>query len=420
METPDHSDPFRIYSEPFALSREERMRHVLVAGKSGMGKSTFLYNTVMADIEDGAGVAFIDPHGDEAERIIDAIPPERTNDVIYFNLADADFPISFNPIAGVPPAERPQRTAAIVAAFAHIWRDAWGHSTAQIMRNAIATLMDSPGMSLVGLPRLLTDDEWRDKLVARVSDPLVRAYWRDQFDTYKDDQRTQKIAPPLNKIEELLSQPEVRNVLAAGTNRVDLRQIMDDRKILICNLAKGVIGEHATNLLGSLIVSLTGVAALSRGALSEDDREDFLFVCDEFHNFATPAFASMLSEVRKYRLGLLVASQYLEQIPDVVRAALLGNVGAMVVFSVSPSDAEILAPQFGGLNPDELASQKIGHAWVRREESFVAFSGSRRASVFLPPRVSGCRGRLATVAGRSRRVYAQYRDVVERTLYRHV
>ena len=419
MDNPEHTDPFRVYDEPFYPSREERMRHMFVGGRTGVGKSTFLYNMVMADIEDGAGVCFIDPAGDEAANIIDAIPPERTNAVCFFNVADDAFPVSFNPIANVPLAERPQKTAAIVSAFARVWADAWGHSTAQIMRNAIATLMDTDGMSLVGLPRLLTDDTWRAKLVTRVTDPLVRNYWRDQFNMYKDDLRTQKTAPPLNKIEELLSDPRVRNCLASGTNAIDLRKAMDNRTIIICSLSKGLIGEHAASLLGSLIVSLTGVAALSRSDTPEASREDFFLVCDEAHNFATSSFASMVSEVRKYRLGICAATQYTESLPEDVRIALLSNVGSLVVFAVSPADAQLLAPHFGSLDPAELIDQAIGQAWVRRGESFHTLSASKRAQKRLPPRQVPRSGRLDIVVARSRRIYAQPRETIERSMDRY-
>lgn len=417
-ETTPHN-AFRASDEPFTLANEDRFRHVFVAGKTGVGKSTLLYNTALEDITAGHGVAFIDPHGDEAEHLLDSIPSDRTNDVVYLNVGDADFPVSFNPVSGVPLDERPRRTAAIVSSFAHLWASAWGHSTEQIMRNAIATLMDTPGMSLVALPRLLTDDAFRARLVANVTDPLVRAYWHGQFDAYQASLRDQKIAPPQNKIEELLAQPLVRNIFASGSTRIDARNVIDTRKILICNLAKGRIGESATNVMGSLVISLLGLAALSRADITEAERVPFFLVADEVHNFTTNMFAPFLSELRKYKLGLLLASQYMAQLDDTVRDAIFGNVATFVVFRVSPTDAELLAPEFGDLDPSHLTEQRVGRAWVRRDRMFSAWSGSNRASVALPSRTTQVSGQRAQVIARSRRVYAQPRHVVEKTLYRY-
>jgi Type IV secretion-system coupling protein DNA-binding domain len=374
-ENAPQSDPFRLQPQSFSLTLEERLRHVYVGGKTGVGKSTLLYNLAATDIEAGHGVCFIDPHGDEVERLLDAIPKSRINDVIYFNVADRDFPVSFNPIAGLPERQRPRRVSDLVSSFAHVWHDAWGHSSEQIMRNAIGTLIATPGMSLVALPRLLTDPQFRSVLVSRVTDPVVRAYWRDQFDTYKDDQRNQKIAPVLNKAEELIAEPHLRNILATGSNTIEPRTIIDGKKILLVNLAKGLIGESACNILGCILLSLLGSSALARRDQSEDEREPFFSFVDEAHNFATTSLVSQLGELRKYRYALLLASQFLDQLGESVRDAILGVAGSLIVFEVSPADAELLSPHFGHLDPSELAVQSIGHAWVKRKDSFDALFG---------------------------------------------
>ena len=415
-----YSDPFRLQPQPlFSLTLEERMRHVYVGGKSGVGKSTLLYNLAAADIEAGHGVCFIDPHGDEVERLLDAIPKARINDVIHFNVADRDFPVAFNPVAGVPEDERPRRISNLVSSFAHVWHDAWGHSTEQITRNAIATLVSTPGMSLVALPRLLTDPQFRSGLVSRVTDPVVRAYWRDQFDAYKDDQRNQKIAPVLNKAEELIAEPHLRNILAAGSNTIEPRTIIDGRKILLVNLAKGLIGESACNILGCILLSLLGSASLARRDQLEDEREPFFSFVDEAHNFATTALVSQLAELRKYRYALLLASQFLDQLSEPVRDAILGVAGSLVVFEVSPADADLLSPHFGHLDSSELAVQSVGHAWVKRKDSFDAYSGSTRAALKLPERELRNAGNREAVIARSRRVYAQPKSKIDALMYRY-
>jgi len=394
-----------------AFSRQERERHLYIVGKSGSGKSTVLFNLAMADIMAGEGVAVIDPHGDLAEAIIDAIPPERTNQVCYLNVADTDYPVGFNPLAGVPADRRALAASGIVSAFKHLWHDSWGPRLEHFLFQGVAALLESPRPTILDLPRLYVDRGFRERVVARITDPVLARFWRDEFTSYDTRFQAEATAPILNKIGQIAASPTLRNILGQHTPKFDLAHAMDHggifvanladpavepAGILIANLAKGRVGEQACNLLGSLLLSHLQLVAMARSDQAEADRRPFFVHVDEFQSFSTDAFASLLSEARKFATHFCLANQYTEQLSDAVRTAVLGNAGTLMAFRVSAADAELLAPEFHPLPAHELADQSPYRAWLRRSDS------GHRAVVVSPPQ-GGAKGRRAIVAKQSQR-----------------
>lgn len=337
-----HLEPDR----PFGIRDGDRTNHFYLIGKTGTGKSTMLENLIVRDIENGNGFAFIDPHGTHAEAILDHIPPDRIDDVVYFNVADREYPRGFNPLAGVHPDDRPLVTDAQVSSYKHIWKNAWGEGRMeQLMYNTIAALLDTEDATLLGVRRMLLDSEYRNKVIAdHVRDPEVRAYWLEDFGTWASNYRREAIAPVLNKICQLFTSPLTRNILGQRTSTFDIGEIMDNQHILIVNLSKGTVGHRTAKLLGSFLISQFHLAAMRRDPRA--DHPPFNLYIDEFTNFATDAFSEILSECRKYGLALTLAHQYIEQMSDETRAAVFGNVGTLAVFRVGPRDADVLEKEF--------------------------------------------------------------------------
>jgi hypothetical protein len=331
---------------PALLSRADRRRHVYAIGKTGTGKTTLLERLIVQDITGGEGVALLDPHGDLAERLLDYIPRSRTDDLAYFNPADLAHPVGFNIVADVEPDLRHLAVSGAVSAFKAIWADSWGARLEYILGNALAALIETPGATLLSLPRLLTDDVYRVRVTARLEDPVVRRFWLEEFGAYDKRFRTEAIAPIQNKIGQFLMSPSVRNIFGQERQAIDFRMAMDRRQIVIANLAKGRIGSDKSNLIGSLLVSQFELAAMSRSDTPEEARPDFYLYVDEFQNFATTSFATILSEARKYRLSLHLFHQFLDQLAEPVRQAVFGNVGSMLAFRLGQSDAEVIAHEY--------------------------------------------------------------------------
>jgi Type IV secretion-system coupling protein DNA-binding domain len=390
-----------------ALSREERERHVYIVGKSGSGKSTTLFNLAMHDIMAGEGAAVIDPHGDLADAILDAMPAARTQDVCYLNVADTEFPVGFNPLAGVAAERQALAAAGIVSAFKHLWSDSWGPRLEHFLYNGVAALLTSQRPTLIDLPRIYTDDDFRDRVISRVKDPIITRFWRQEYESYDQRFRAEAAAPILNKVGQIAASPVLRNILGQTSPKFDLAYAMNNRKILIANLAKGQIGEQASNLLGSLLVSHLQLVAMARSELAPEKRTPFFVHVDEFQNFSTDSFASLLSEARKFATHFCLANQYLEQIALSVRAAVLGNAGTLIVFRVSSKDAEILAPEFHPLPAHELSDQWPFRAWLRRVNS-------DQRPVELEPPLFPSRNRRQKVIAQSQRNFGRSRIEVER------
>ena len=389
-----------------SFSRQERERHVYIVGKSGSGKTTALFNLAMHDIYAGEGVAVIDPHGDLAEAVADCIPPERTHSVCYLDAADADWPVGFNPLANVPPERHALAASGIVSAFKHLWRDSWGPRLEHFLFHGIVALLGAPRATLIDLPRFYTEETFRAPIIARIRDPITARFWLQEYPQYDERYRAEAAAPILNKVGQFAASPAIRAILGQTSPKFDLSNAMNNRGILIANLAKGRIGEQPANLLGSLLVSHLQLVSMGRSELAPEMRVPFFSHIDEFQSFGTDAFASLLSEARKFAAHFCLANQYIEQLAPSVRAAVLGNAGALLVFRVSGADSDILCSEFDPLPPAELVDQPPYAAWLRR--------GIGHQHVDLLPRMYPSLSRLQLIRQQSRRNFGRSRAVIER------
>ncbi|MFH1098714.1 MAG: type IV secretion system DNA-binding domain-containing protein [Candidatus Uhrbacteria bacterium] len=341
---------FRGKSVRFGIKTDDRRRHMYLVGKTGMGKTSMLEQLIVHDIKAGHGIAYLDPHGDTAQKILDFVPSYRVNDIVYFSPADLDWPVAFNVLEHVDRNHQHLVASGLIGIFKKIWADSWGPRLEYVLRNAILALMDYPGTTLLGIMRILVDKEYRRKVVANIQDPVVKSFWVDEYARYPDKFQTEAIAPIQNKVGQFLSSPLVRNIVGQVKSTIDIRSIMDEGKILIMNLAKGGIGEDNSGLLGAMMVTKIYLAAMERVNVPELERKDFYLYVDEFQNFATDSFSDILSEARKYRLDLTIAHQYIGQLmtdtSTRVRDAVFGNVGTIVCFRVGAQDAEFLEPEF--------------------------------------------------------------------------
>jgi Type IV secretion-system coupling protein DNA-binding domain len=337
---------YRNQFRKFGVKIDDRRRHMYVVGKTGMGKTTLLENMVLNDIYAGHGVGLVDPHGDFAEKIIDFIPANRINDVVYFNPADMNYPIGFNILETVNPEHKHLVASGLMGVFKKIWPDVWSARMEYILNNTILALLDYPDTTLLGINRLLADENYRDKVVNNLQDPVVRAFWETEFANYNDKYKQEAVAPIQNKIGQFLSASIIRNIVAQVKSRINIREIMDTQKIFIMNLSKGRVGEDNSRLLGGMLITKIQLSAMERVDTPEKDRKDFFLYVDEFQNFATESFANILSEARKYRLGLTMAHQYMEQLDETVLAAVIGNVGSLITYRVGSTDAAILVKEF--------------------------------------------------------------------------
>ncbi|MCB1133672.1 MAG: type IV secretion system DNA-binding domain-containing protein, partial [Verrucomicrobiae bacterium] len=342
----------------YGLRIDDRRRHVYLIGKTGMGKSTLLENMITSDIRNGKGVAVIDPHGDLADAILRLIPRNRTNDVVIFDPSDEAFPVAFNPLDTRNGAPITLLCSGIVGAFKKLHRDSWGPRLEHFLRNTILALLEAENTSMLGIPRMLTDQLYRQRVLRQVHDPVVRSFWDTEFAALAPQKLAEVVGPIQNKVGQFLSSPIIRNIVGQSRSTLDLRFIMDTGKILIVNLSKGKIGEDNSAMLGAMLVTRFQTDAMGRANILEAQRRDFCLYVDEFQNFATESFATILSEARKYRLSLTMANQYLAQMNEDVTAAVFGNVGTLVAFQVGIQDARLLAEQFdeSRITPTDLAS----------------------------------------------------------------
>ena len=344
--TPFAITDYRDIRKQFGIKQKNRRGHMYLIGKTGTGKSTLIQNMAAHDIEAGYGLALIDPHGDLAEEILDLIPDRRIKDVIYFNPADLEYPIAFNPLENVSPEHRYLVASGMISVLKKVWADFWGPRLEHILRHSLLTLLENPGSTLLDLPKLLTDEKFREVMLRRVTHPQVREFWFAEFGKYSAWLRSEAISPILNKVGQFLTSIPLRNIVGQRKSSFDFRNVMDEGKVLIVNLAKGRIGEDNCSLLGALIVTKIQLAALSRADMPEGNRRAFYLYVDEFHNFLTLSFADILAEARKYGLNLVLAHQYLEQLDEKLRAAVFGNVGTIISFRVGVEDARLLAREF--------------------------------------------------------------------------
>lgn len=355
---------FRDQRVRFGIKTDDRRRHIYLIGKTGTGKSSMMEAMIISDINAGKGVGLIDPHGDFAEKLLHFIPENRIDDVVYLNPFDVGFPVGFNPL------EKPENeeyrflvASGLMAVFKKVWPDVWSARMEYILHNALLSLLEYPGSTLVDVLRILSDKEFRKEVVDKLTDPAVKRFWTDEFAKYTEKLAIEATASIQNKIGQFVSNPLIRNIVGQPVSTFNLRKIMDEKKIFIVNLSKGRIGEDNSALLGAMLITKMQLAAMARVDVPEKDRQDFNLYIDEFQNFSTDSFANILSEARKYRLDLVLAHQYIEQLSDKVRAAVFGNVGTMCVFRVGAGDAEFLekeyAPEFTANDLVNLAKYNI-------------------------------------------------------------
>ena len=328
----------------FGIKTRDRRSHVYVIGKTGTGKSTLLRSMILQDIRTGRGMALLDPHGDLVEDILSLVPVSRRDDVTYLDTPAENW--TFNPLARIPSGRESLATAELVEVFKKIWADDWGPRLEHLLRNVVFTLLEIPSASLGDIPRLLTDRDYRERIAEGLSNVEVREYWLTEYARYSPPFRAVVVAPLQNKLGAMLTDPRLRSILTAEESSFDLEALMDGRKILLVNLSRGRIGEGPAAILGSLLVAHIGLIGLARADRPEADRTDFFTYLDEFQMFATESLATMLAELRKYRVSLVLSNQYLSQLDPTIRDAVLGNVGTLISFRVSGKDAHHLATEF--------------------------------------------------------------------------
>lgn len=337
---------FRNRERIFGIKEDDRRRHLYAIGKTGMGKTNLIQNMAIQDIRNGKGVGIVDPHGEFAEECLKAVPPDRINDVIYFNPADTEFPIAMNVMEKVDSEYRHLVASGLVGVFKKIWADSWGPRLEYLLRNAILALLEYPTSTLLGVTRILVDKDYREKVMEKVTDPVVKSFWTEEFTKYHDRLMADAIAPIQNKVGQFLSSSLIRNIVGQVKSSISIDDIMNNEKILIMNLSKGRIGEDNSALLGAMMITKIQLSAMARVDIPESERRDFYLYVDEFQNFATESFAGILSEARKYRLNLILAHQYIAQLDEKVRDAVFGNMGTLITFRVGAMDAEVLEKEF--------------------------------------------------------------------------
>jgi hypothetical protein len=402
---------FRNADRTFGIRTDDRRRHMYIIGKTGMGKTTLMSNMILSDIYAGHGLCYIDPHGDEAEKLIDFIPPERINDVVYFNPADTAFPFGFNILENPSDDRKHLVRDGLMGVFKKIWPDVWSARMEYILQNCVSALLDYPGATLMGINRLLVDKDYRERVVEKIRDPVVKTFWVAEFTSWSEKYATEAIAPVQNKVGQFLSSSLIRNIVAQTRSTIDIRKIMDEGKILIVNLSKGRVGEDGMRLLGGMIVTKIQLSAQERQNQKEHERRDFYLYVDEFQNFANESFATILSEARKYRLNLIVAHQYMAQLEEPVQEAVLGNVGTMIAMRVGPQDAELLETEFAPVFvPEDLVNLAKFQMYLKLMVDGVAtqpFSANT-----LPP-IANRTGSEESVIKVSRERYSEPRHVIE-------
>ncbi len=399
----------------FGIKQKDRSRHVYVIGKTGMGKSTLLENMAAQDIQSGNGICFMDPHGKTAELLLEYIPKERTNDVLYFAPFDMEHPVSFNIMEDVGYDKRHLVVSGLMSAFKKIWKDAWSARMEYILSNTLFALLEYPDATLLSVNRMLSDKAFRKKVVDNIKDTAVKSFWVDEFANYTERMAAEAVPAIQNKVGQFTSNPLIRNIIGQPKSSFDLREMMDNKKIIIVNLSKGRMGESNAQLLGSLLVTKIYLAAMSRadaGPHEIDLLPDFSLFVDEFQSFANESFADILSEARKYKLNLHIAHQYVEQMPEEVRAAVFGNVGTLVTFRVGSADAELFEKEFA---PTFMQQDivNLGFAQVYMRLMIDGIGSKPFSASTLPPLALPEDNSTVDVVAASRRQFTRSRVEVE-------
>jgi len=338
---------FKNKTTTFGVKKEDRRKHLYIMGKTGTGKSTMIANMAINDMKNDEGMAVIDPHGDLCDILLDYVPAHRINDVAYLDPSDLSYPFHLNPLEMKNEAYRELIASGIVSIFYKLYHYSWGPRLEYILRNTILTLLHIPDSTLLQVPELLTNERYREKIVEKLEDRVLKNFWINEFGKMSPQMRSEAVSPILNKVGQFLSSQTIRNIVGSPSSTIDLEQMMNDGKIVIVNLSQGKLGEDNSALLGAMIITKLQLAAMNRVYVGEEARRDFYLYVDEFQNFATQSFIKILSEARKYRLNLTLANQYIGQIEEDVQKAIFGNAGSMVTFSVGAGDARLMSREFG-------------------------------------------------------------------------
>ena len=408
---------FRNTNKVFGIKKKDRRQHTYVIGKSGSGKSALLANMIIQDIAKGEGVCVVDPHGELVESIVDAIPAERVKDVVYFNPADIDFHVGFNVLQLDDPRHKHLVASGLMGIFTKIWANTWSARMEYILNNAILALLDTPGTTMLGIPRLLVDKDYRQQIISNLKDPVIRAFWVHEYETWKDQYRNEAIAPIQNKVGQFLSTSIIRNVVGQAKSTIDIFDIMNSGKIFLVNVSKGRIGEDNSSLLGGMIITKLQLAAMERVRIAEAERRDFYLYVDEFQNFVTDSFAGILSEARKYHLDLTIAHQYVGQLvtneSTAVRDSIFGNVGTAIMFRIGATDAEFMEKEFEPeFTPEDMVNLPNYTVYLKLMVDGV--TSRPFSAVTLPPfKVPVSERTSAQIIESSRKLYCRPCDVVE-------
>jgi len=410
---------YRDKNQLFGIKRKDRRQHVYILGKSGTGKSSLMFNMIFQNIENGDGVCMVDPHGENVEHVLASIPPHRVKDVVYFNPADPDHHIGFNVLELIDPKYKHLVASGLMGIFTKIWANAWSARMEYILNNTILALLDTPGTTMLGIPRMLVDKDYRQKIISNLKDPVIKAFWIHEYEAWQEKFRNEAIAPIQNKVGQFLSTSIIRNVVGQAKSTIDIFNIMNEGKIFLVNVSKGRIGEDNSALLGGMIITKIQLAAMERVRIPEDERKDFYLYVDEFQNFVTDSFASILSEARKYRLNLTVAHQYTAQLvsdkSSAVRDAVFGNVGTMIIFRCGADDAEFLEKEFDPeFTPQDIVSLPNYKIYLKLMIDGIT---SRPFSAKTMPEIAESNPEIEKqVIESSRRLYCKSKEIVEREI----
>ncbi|MFA5792298.1 MAG: type IV secretory system conjugative DNA transfer family protein [Candidatus Gracilibacteria bacterium] len=400
--------------QDFGIKREDRRRHLYAVGKSGTGKSKLLELLIKSDIEAGKGVGVLDPHGDLVDNILRFVPEHRMKDVIYFDPADTEFPIAFNPLEKVDDKFKMQITIGFIDIFKKLFGSNWSNRLEHVLRYTTLALLDSPNTTVLSILKMLSDKNYRQTIIARIEDSVVKNFWVNEFAGWSEKFDAEAITPLLNKVGQLVSTNMIRNIIGQPKNTFDIRDIMDNQKILLMKVSKGLLGQENAALLGSMIITKIYQAAMARADLREEDRKDFYFYVDEFQNFATDTFAEILSEARKYRLCLTIAHQYVGQLNPEVRKTVFGNVGSIIGFRVGAEDATVLAGEYTPIfSVRDIINLGVREFYLKMSidgELTEAFSGKTLNITYSKKDIS------KDIINYSREAYCMKKDQVEEML----
>lgn len=406
---------YRNERKTFGIKRIDRRRHVYVIGKTGVGKSRFLELLMTADIEYHKGFCLLDPHGDLADAVLQRIPKDRVKDVVYVDPSNRDFPIAFNPLEYTDNYEKRQHIAFFfISIFKKIFANDWNERMEHILRYIILALLETPDSNVLGITRIISDTTFRHRVINQLRDPVVKQFWANEFSSWNEQYSSQAIVPILNKVGQFISNPIIRNMVGQQKNTLDFEAFMNEGKIVIINVSKGKLGEDNAALLGSMFITKIQQAALARANIREEDRRDFYFYIDEFQNFATEAFKSILSESRKYRLNLTIAHQYIDQLSDDIRSSVFGNIASFFVFAVGGDDASYLEKEFAPtFTADDIIRLEAREMYVKMSiNGRTAQPFSAKTMTTLAPQFNF----LPEIITNSQTKYASNRIVVERNI----